>query len=116
MQFHRHSQRFDLLILDLNMPGNAKDGFDILKTARQRMRHLRILVISGFLDGALLEAAQLLGAVATLAKPIDRGTLVRKVREILGDTKEATGDATLEVGNRKTSTHGTGAFKRSKAS
>jgi DNA-binding response OmpR family regulator len=41
-------------------------------------------VISGYLDGALLEAATLLGAIATLAKPVEPKVLVAKVREVLG--------------------------------
>jgi CheY-like chemotaxis protein len=72
----------DLLILDLNMP--APDGFEFLKTVRSRFPYLRILVISGYLDGALLEAATLLGAIATLAKPVEPKVLVAKVREVLG--------------------------------
>jgi hypothetical protein len=42
-------------------------------------------VISGYLQGALLHAAKLLGAVATLEKPVEAETLVAKVREVLGE-------------------------------
>jgi len=44
------------------------DGFDFLKTGRSKFPYLRILVISRYLRGALLEAAKLLGATATLEK------------------------------------------------
>lgn len=71
----------DLLILDLNMP--EPNGFDLLRTERAHFPYLRILVISGYLRGALLQAAKLLGAVATLEKPFSAETLVAKVREIL---------------------------------
>jgi hypothetical protein len=41
-------------------------------------------VISGYLQGALLEAAKIFGAVATLEKPVAAEALVGKVREVLG--------------------------------
>jgi len=77
----------DLLILDLNMP--PPDGFDLLKAVRTDLPYLRTLVISGYLDGALLKAATLLGAVATLEKPIVAEALVAKVREMLGEARKS---------------------------
>jgi CheY-like chemotaxis protein len=74
--------KFDLLILDLDMSGEAQDGFEILKSARKQ-KDLWILVLSGFLRGPLLEAARLLGAVATLPKPVTKPDLIAKVEEIL---------------------------------
>jgi DNA-binding response OmpR family regulator len=75
----------DLLILDLNMP--EPNGFDLLRTGRARHPYMRILVISGYLDGALLEAAKILGAIETLQKPVSSQALVAKVREVFGRTK-----------------------------
>ena len=72
----------DLMILDLNMP--KPDGLEILTAERSRFPYLRILVISGYLDGALLGAAKLLGAIATLEKPLAPDVLVAKVHEVLG--------------------------------
>ena len=72
----------DLLILDLNMP--APDGFDLLRIEHAKFPYLRIIVISGYLEGALLEAARVFGAIATLQKPVSPGDLVNKVREVLG--------------------------------
>jgi two-component system, response regulator YesN len=71
----------DLLILDLNMP--EPDGFDLLRMEHARYPYLRIIVISGYLEGTLLEAAKAFGAVATLAKPVSPSDLVNKVREVL---------------------------------
>lgn len=75
-------QRPALVILDLNMP--EPDGFELLKTARGSYPELKILVISGYLQGALLEAAIAFGAVATLQKPVLAGPLLQKVGEVLG--------------------------------
>ena len=74
--------RPDLLILDLNMP--EPDGFDVLRVERAKFPYLRTIVISGYLEGALLEAAEIFGAVATLQKPVSPDALIAKVREVLG--------------------------------
>jgi CheY-like chemotaxis protein len=71
----------DLLILDLNMP--EPDGFDLLKKVRAQFPYLRIIVISGYLEGALLKAATLLGAAASLEKPVKAEVLVAKIQEVL---------------------------------
>ena len=76
------AERPDLLILDLNMP--EPDGFDLLRIEHAKFPYLRIIVISGYLEGALLEAAKVFGAIATLQKPVSPAALVDKVREILG--------------------------------
>jgi CheY-like chemotaxis protein len=77
------SSRWDLLVLDLNMPGT--DGFDVLKTARTEFPEVRVLVISGYMRGVLLQAAEWFGAVATLEKLLAPEQLVPTVRRILGD-------------------------------
>jgi CheY-like chemotaxis protein len=66
MQALEAAGQVDLLVLDLSMP--PPDGFEILKTLRKTRPGLRILVNSGFLQGALLQAAELLGATAALNK------------------------------------------------
>lgn len=75
-------RRPDLLVLDLNMP--KPDGFEILRIQRQAYPYLKILVISGYLQGALLDAAKFFGATATLQKPFTPEALVAKGREVLG--------------------------------
>lgn len=74
--------RPDLLILDLNMP--QVDGFEMLKAERSKFPGLPILVVSGHMHSSLLEAASILGATATLSKPISPDDLVRTVREVVG--------------------------------
>jgi DNA-binding response OmpR family regulator len=81
---HMEERVPDLLILDLNIP--PPDGFELLhlKSGRSKFSGLKILVISGCLEGPLLEAARILGATATLEKPITAEALIGKVRELLG--------------------------------
>jgi len=59
-------QHFDLMILDLSMP--RPDGLEVLKSVRAEMPGLRILVVSGYMGGALLQASEILGATRTLNK------------------------------------------------
>ena len=73
----------DLLILDLNM--FQLYGFDRLRIERSEAPEMRILVISGYLKGPLLEAAKMVGAIDTLEKPVTEEALVSKVRQLLGD-------------------------------
>jgi two-component system KDP operon response regulator KdpE len=74
-------QPVDLLILDLSMP--EPDGFDVLRSLRAQKPGLRILVISGFMEGALLRASEILGATATLNKTEAPQRLVHTVRTLL---------------------------------
>ena len=71
----------DLVVLDLSMP--EPDGFELLKTLRASLPGLRIVVVSGYLQGALLEAARMLGATATLSKSDAPASLLQTVRGIL---------------------------------
>jgi DNA-binding response OmpR family regulator len=82
-------QQFDLLIADLSMPD--LDGFDLLKKTHVS---LKVLIISGFMDGALLSAAKLMGASAVMKKPITTAALVQKVKEILSPTDGPAGAGT----------------------
>jgi len=72
---------FDLVVLDLSMP--PPDGFETLKTLHANRPGLRILVVSGFLEGALLEASELLGATASLNKEDAPEMLLQTVNDLL---------------------------------
>jgi CheY-like chemotaxis protein len=71
----------DLLVLDLSMP--APDGFELLKQLHTHKPQLKILVVSGVLQGNLLKAAEIVGATATLAKTEAPRLLVPLVQSIL---------------------------------
>jgi CheY-like chemotaxis protein len=74
-------RKFDLLIVDLCMP--EPDGFEVLQYLRLRLPRLKIIVISGFLQGTFLPVAKRLGAVAALEKPIDSELLISTVEGAL---------------------------------
>jgi two-component system cell cycle response regulator CpdR len=78
-----HKRAFDLVILDLSI--FDMDGFEVLRAVRKEMLQLRILVVSGFLQGRLLDAARVLGATAVLDKAVAVDLLLASVDKLLDD-------------------------------
>ena len=85
---------FDLLILDLGLPG--LDGLEVLRTLRAQGRRLPILVLSARDDTDVKVAGLELGADDYVTKPFRFEELLARVRARLrgGGTSEAT---TLEA-------------------
>jgi CheY-like chemotaxis protein len=72
---------FDLMILDLSMP--EVDGFEVLKSVRSRVPDLKVLVVSGLMDGSLQSATELYGAACALGKPVRPKLLLEAVHRLL---------------------------------
>ena len=79
------SLRIQVLVLDLDMPDS--DGFEVLKVVKTEYPSVRILAISGYGNGALLDAAQCLGATLSLRRTSTPRLLVESVRKLLGDSR-----------------------------
>lgn len=75
------TQAFDAMILDLSMP--RPDGFEILKAARRHAPALKIIVVSGVMEGVLLKAARLFGASAALGKPVEPEVMLETLAAVL---------------------------------
>ncbi|MGI9038319.1 MAG: sigma-54-dependent transcriptional regulator [Gemmatimonadota bacterium] len=73
--------RFDLVLLDLRMPG--VDGMGVVETLRLRGEHMPILMVSGFgsIDAAVNSLQ--LGADDFLSKPVDPEVLCGRVAGLL---------------------------------
>lgn len=56
----------DLIVLDLKMPDI--DGFELLKSIKNRTPPIAVIVVSGYMEGALLKASEFLGAAASISK------------------------------------------------
>lgn len=81
------SQQFDLMLLDINMPG--KNGADTLQELRLRERagrgrHLPVLMVSGYADQGTQQFYLDAGADGFLPKPLDSDALVAAIAGIQG--------------------------------
>ena len=74
-------ERFELLLTDLVMPN--REGIETIQTIRKTNADLKIIAISGAFGGNFLNVAKMLGANATLPKPISSQQLLAKVKEVL---------------------------------
>ena len=71
----------DLVLTDLVMP--EMEGLEMIRNIRTEWPALKIIAMSGAFDGQFLQTAGLLGAHATLAKPIRPDALLNAVRRVL---------------------------------
>jgi signal transduction histidine kinase len=74
------SNRFDLLVADFAMPG--MNGADLVRAARTLQPDLRVLMVSGYADSALLD--QVLDGSNLLRKPFAVAELILAVGQALG--------------------------------
>jgi CheY-like chemotaxis protein len=66
------------VVLDLLMP--RQDGLETLREIRAFDASIRVVVVTGVSDAALITQAQALGANALLKKPVDPEALIAAVR------------------------------------
>jgi PAS domain S-box-containing protein len=71
----------DLLITDLAMPD--QEGLETIRLLRVIRPQLKIIAVSGLFGGSLLRTAELLGADASLPKPIDMALLLEAVGRLM---------------------------------
>ncbi len=72
---------FDLVILDLSMP--EEDGIEVLRSIRSELARIKVVAVSGFLQGTFLRAARSLGAESALHKPVREEVLLPEVCRVL---------------------------------
>lgn len=73
--------KVDVLISDIVMP--ERDGLEILQSLRRDFAALKVIVMSGAFDGRFLRTAEMLGAHATLQKPLKLNLVLETVRAAL---------------------------------
>ena len=71
----------DLVILDLVMP--EQEGIETIHKIRMTHKELKIIAVSGAFAGQFLRTAELLGANAVLAKPLNLAELAGLVEKLL---------------------------------
>lgn len=74
-----HEEKIDLVILDIYM--QIQDGLETLEIIKQYNPDLPIIMIS--VESTFLEMTPLLGAAATMKKPLDLGRLRKIILELL---------------------------------
>ncbi len=79
--YREHRAPIALLITDVAM--NPMGGVELAHTLRDLQKDLKVLFVSGYAGAEVLRRIESLETAAFLAKPIDRGALLRKVREFL---------------------------------
>jgi|GEM_PF-508833 len=73
---------YDLVITDLVMPN--REGIETIRAIRQSYPGVKIIAVSGAFVGSFLKTAAMLGADATLMKPVSPDQLIEAVRKTLG--------------------------------
>lgn len=79
---------WDMLIADLNVPG--ADGFQVMRAAKQKSRHLPVLAVTGYTQEHFWDQAFRAGADQVLVKPLDQNEFLARVRSMIGTRAEAT--------------------------
>ena len=83
-----HSNSFDLIILDILMPGI--NGFDFYKALKKHKNPAKVIMMSGGMgsmakaDELLLKAFEIKGIDDTILKPFDIEVLEEKIKYCLG--------------------------------
>jgi len=77
-----NSHAVDLMVTDLVMPG--QDGIDTIRAVRRQYPTVKTIAMSGAFGGHFLKTAELLGAHATLSKPVLPERLISMVAEVCG--------------------------------
>jgi PAS domain S-box-containing protein len=89
------NQRFDILLLDLNMPGLT--GLDILQRVQPARRGIKTIVISGERDIATVAPILRLGAFDYLSKPYAPEHLLTSVRNAQAQVRLERENASIQA-------------------
>jgi DNA-binding NtrC family response regulator len=78
-------QRFDLVLLDLRMPG--MDGMAVLKTIKQTWPDTQVVIITGYPTIETAKEAVRLGAYDYLAKPVGPSEVINAANDAVMQKK-----------------------------
>lgn len=81
------TQPFDLVLTDLNMPGNLK--LELLRAGRQDWPNVPLIVVTGVPSLPTAIESVRLGIADYLIKPVKFDTLLQSVQRILAERREA---------------------------
>jgi CheY-like chemotaxis protein/LmbE family N-acetylglucosaminyl deacetylase len=75
------TQRWDLVVTDLNLPG--RDGIDVIQTAKAHQADTPVLALSAYAAPAVTDGAYRAGANEILSKPVNGDELQETARDLL---------------------------------
>ena len=78
---------FDVVLLDLRMPG--LDGMEVLKTLKQRWPDSEVVVITGYATLESAKEAMKLGAQNYIAKPVGPDDVIKAANEAINEKRWA---------------------------
>lgn len=76
-------EEFDAVVTDVRMP--RMDGLDLLRTVREDLPWLPVIIMTGQVEEDIRAAASAWGAAAVFQKPVSRGELIATLRMALAD-------------------------------
>ena len=85
--FDERGSEIDLVMTDVVMPGMS--GKRLADLIRERDPSSRVLFVSGYTDDVILKHGIREGEVDFLPKPVSAETLARKIRQLLGGSRES---------------------------
>ncbi|MDH4020655.1 MAG: response regulator [Xanthomonadales bacterium] len=80
-------QSFDVVLLDLRMPG--LDGMDVLKTIKQRWPESEVVIITGYPCIESAKQAVRLGAFNYLTKPVGPNEVIKAANDAMNQKRWA---------------------------
>ena len=75
------TERFDLLLTDIVMPG--MNGRQLARELQDRLSSLKVLFITGYSGDAVVHRGRLDSGVSLLQKPLTQAMLATKIRDML---------------------------------
>lgn len=73
---------YDLVLVDLNLPGNVS-GLQVIMSLREMMPHVPIIIISGASKGLLASVHTLYPTIVIIRKPFKTNELIQEVAAAL---------------------------------
>lgn len=75
------SHSFDLILLDIKMP--RVDGFQVLRYVKEKLPHIKVIMLTGFADLKNAIESKKLGAEDFISKPYDLIDLLATIERVL---------------------------------
>lgn len=90
MEIIRSTERIDLLITDVGLPGGM-NGRQVADAARQLKPGLKVLFVTGYAENAVLNHGHLDAGMEIITKPFDLTVLAKRIGDMMNSRPPSTG-------------------------